>query len=280
MRFDPKKSFGHPVLRKNSSDYIESDISSSIELINQEVSPDVYNLEYHVMLGVSEIRRGVQDRSLIVVVNVFCAKTMFRQSFITSELVGSLPLNVKNIRGDLDIDVEVVVNSESYELRSEKIHPEFGGSEALFTLKKGDLIAQAWPAKLFIDREVFQSVVSLFEWATQEDLPDGAWRMGVTEDSVKIEVNAEQRVVLTQGTTTKSGRALLLNAIFLPALVQLIQDAMFAEVDENVLWFKVLVMKLSSIGETLTKNSDPISLAQRLLKYPLSTVAQTGLWEH
>jgi hypothetical protein len=232
------------------------------------------------MLGVPEIRDGIKQGSLVIVVNVFCAKTMFRQSFYAGELNGLLPLNLKNIRGDLDIDVEVVAQVDGYDLRSTKFHAEFGGCDSFFKLRKGDLVAQAWPAKMFIEREVFQSVVSLFEWATNEELPDGMWRMGITDDSIKIEVNAQERQVLAQAQTTKHGRALLLNSIFLPALVRLIQDAMLGEMDENVLWFKVLQMKLQASGEVLTKNSDPISLAQTLLKYPLSTIAQAGLWEH
>lgn len=277
MRFDPKKSFGYPVLRKNSSDYINADISTSIELLETDGSTHVYDIEYHVMIGVREIKDAILSRELSLVVSFFCPKTLYSESFVTQDLNGRRPVDMRNIKGDLHINVEVIVNAESYSLVSDKFHPEFAESAKSFSLRRGDLVAQGWPEKLFIEREVFQSVISLFQWAPDDDIHDGVWKLGTTPDSVQIFANTKQISLLTAASNSKNGRAVLINAIFFPAIIQLIGQVMTGDFDDGDLWYKVLEMKLQSTGDVISSKSDPIELAQKLLKNPLSALNQTLL---
>jgi len=279
MRFDPKKSFGYPVLRKNSSDYVNADISTSIELLETDGSTHIYEIEYHVMIGVREIKDAILSRDLSLVVSFFCPKTLYSESFVTQELNGRRAVDMRNIKGDLHINVEVIVNSESYSLVSDKFHPEFSDSSKSFLLRRGDLVAQGWPEKLFIEREVFQSVISLFQWAPNDDLHDGVWKLGTTSDSVQIFANTKQISLLTAASNSKVGRAVLINSIFFPAIIQLIGQVMSGDFDDGDLWFKVLEMKLQSTGDVISPKSDPIELAQKLLKNPLSALNQTLLMD-
>lgn len=279
MRFDPKKSFGHPVLRKNSSDYVDADISTSIELLPTEESDNQYEIEYHVMIGVREIKDAIIKRDLVLVVNLFCPRTLYSESFITSDLTGRRAMDMRNVRGDLHINVEVIVNQPKFILQSTKFHPEFLSISNSYELTKGDLVAQAWPEKLFIEREVFRSITSLFEWSTNDDMSDGTWVMGITNDAIKIEINTRQRNSLLAAAGSPAGKAILLNSIFMPAMVTLISQAIANDFDENDLWYKVLEMKLNAMGEEINKNSDPIVLAQKLLKNPLSALNKTSLME-
>ena len=275
MRFDPKKSFGYPVLRKDSSDYINADISTSIELLEVQDSSHIYEIEYHVMIGVREIKDAILSRDLSLVVSFFCPKTLYSESFVTQDLNGRRPVDMRNIKGDLHIDVEVIVNSSTFNLKSSKFNTEFSQLSESFSLKRGDLVAQGWPEKLFIEREVFQSVISLFQWAPDDEMSDGAWRLLAKNDSVQIVANQKQIRYLTSAQLSKEGRAVLLNSIFLPAIVQLISTVVANEFDDSALWFKVLEQKLQATGDVITENSDPIALAQKLLKYPLGALNET-----
>lgn len=279
MRFDPKKSFGHPVLRKNSSDYVDADISTSIELLPTEESDNHYEIEYHVMIGVREIKDAILNRNLTLVVSFFCPRTLYSESFQTSDLNGRRVVDMRNIRGDLQINVEVIVSSPQFDLKSSKFHPEFQNASGSYELVRGDLVAQAWPEKLYIEREVFLSITSLFQWSTNDDMSDGTWAMAIAQDSIKIEVNTRQRNSLVLASNTKEGKAILLNSIFMPAMISLISQAMIGDFDDNDLWYKVLEMKLQAIGEQITNHSDPIVLAQKLLKNPLSALNQSCLME-
>jgi hypothetical protein len=275
MRFDLKKSFGHPVLRKNSSDYVDADISTSIELLPTEESSNLHEIEYHVMIGVREIKDSIIKRDLMLVVNFFCPRTLYSETFLTSDLTGRRVMDMRNIRGDLHINVEIIVNQPQFTLKSSKFHPEFMSISDSYELKKGDLVAQAWPEKLFIEREVFKSVTSLFEWTTNDDIPDGIWNMGITNDSIKIEANSSQKNILLKASVLSNGKGILLNSIFMPAMVSLISQAIAEECDETDLWYQVLVAKLNAMGEVITSNSNPIMLAQKLLKNPLSALNKT-----
>jgi hypothetical protein len=275
MRFDPKKSFGYPVLRKDSSDYVSADISTSIELLETQDSSNIYEIEYHVMIGVREIKDAILSRDLSLVVSFFCPKTLYSASFITQDLTGRRPIDMRNIKGDLFIEVEVVVNSSTYSLKSDRFNPEFSALSESFVLNRGDLVAQGWPEKLFIEREVFQSVVSLFQWAPDDEMGDGAWKLLARNDTIQIVANQNQIRYLTSAQLTKEGRAVLLNSIIFPAIIQLISTVIADEFDDSALWFKVLEQKLQATGDVITENSDPIALAQKLLKNPLATLNET-----
>ena len=54
---------------------------------------------------------------------------------------------------------------------------------------------------------------------------------------------------------------------------------MSGDFDDGDLWFKVLEMKLQSTGDVISPKSDPIELAQKLLKNPLSALNQTLLMD-
>jgi len=275
MRFDPKKSFGYPVLRKDSSDYVGADINTIIELIATEDSTHLYEIEYHIMIGVQEIRDAILSRDLALVVSFFCPKTLYSESYVTQDPNGRREVDMRNIKGDLFITVEVIVSSPTFNLKSTKFHPEFLASSENFLLQRGDLVSQALPVKLFIEREVFQSVISLFQWAPRDDMSDGTWKMGCSPDSVQIYANPKQIRLLTAAQNSKEGKALLINAIFFPAIINLISQVIAGDYDENDLWFKVLEMKLQVTNDRITEGSDPIELAQKLLKNPLSALNQT-----
>jgi hypothetical protein len=100
-------------------------------------------------------------------------------------------------------------------------------------------------------------------------------KLVITPTKIKIQINQKQRNLLINASNSKEGRAVLLNTIFFPALVQLINLAIAGDYDENDVWFRVIEMKLNALNKSLTPNSDAIDLAQLLFKKPLSALNQT-----
>ena len=137
------------------------------------------------------------------------------------------------------------------------------------------MVAQAWPEKIFIEREIFTSITSLFQWSTNDEIEHGEWRLVITPSAIKIQINSRQRNILLNSSNSKEGRAVLLNAIFFPALVQLLNSAISGDYDENDVWFRVIEMKLNALNVSISANSDPIELAQLLFKKPLVALNQT-----
>lgn len=273
MRFDEKKSFGYPVLRKFSNDYVGADISSSIELIIPETRDDLCRLEYSVLIGVSEIKDALRIKDLGLVVSIFCPKTLYSKSVFVFELMGQIEIDANNLRGDVFINTELVVAKDSYLLSSTKIHPEFGINS--FQLSEGDLIAQAMPQKLFIEREVFQPVTSLFQWVPTEEIQIGEWRLDWDEQAIKILLHPIQQQKLNMACEGPEGRAILLNSIFMPALIKLIDAIVRQEADQEDLWVKVICAKSANLGIDVSESTNSLELAQKLLKLPLSVLNKT-----
>jgi hypothetical protein len=273
MRFDLKKSFGYPVLRENSEDYLDSTIKTSFTLTQVPESNSEFFLDYDVVIGVDEIIESINSRDLILIISCFCPKTLHSISINSFDLNGRSLIDMRDFRGDIRIETEIVVNSNEYLLNSKKFHQEYGVNT--FTLTRGQVVAQAWPEKVFVEREIFTSISSLFQWSTNDELEDGLWKMVVTPSKIKIQINQKQRNLLINSSNSKEGRAVLLNSIFFPALIQLINYAIAGDYDENDVWFRVIEVKLSSMNKVIGPNSDPIELAQSLLKKPLSNLNQT-----
>jgi len=273
MRFDLKKSFGYPVLRKFSEDYINSNISSSIELIVPENLNELCCLEYAVLISVEELKAALQKRDAGLLINISCPKTLFSFSVILYESSGSIQIDTKDLRGDLNINIELVVTSESYNLSSPNIHPEFAGKD--FQLCNGDLLAQFMPQKLFIEREVFQPLTSLFQWIPSDAIPVGEWRLDWDDKTIKILINPIQQQKFNMASEGPEGRSILLSAIFLPAVIKLIDAIIRDEVDQDDLWVKVLLTKSIGLGVELNKNTNSLDLAQKLLQFPLSALNKT-----
>ena len=273
MRFDLKKSFGYPVLRDSSEDYIDSSINTLISLSEVFDSRNQFNLEYSVTIDNAEIVNAISNKDLLIVITCFCSKTLHSISIKSFELSGKQLIDMRDFRGDVKIDSEIVVNSSNYVLHSLKFHPEFGSKS--FNLVKGQVVAQAWPEKIFIEREIFTSITSLFQWSTNDEIEDGEWRLVITPTAIKIQINSTQRNILLNSSNSKEGRAVLLNAIFFPALVQLLNSAISGDYDEHDVWFRVIEMKLNALNVSISANSDPIELAQLLFKKPLVALNQT-----
>jgi hypothetical protein len=273
MRFDLKKSFGYPVLRENSEDYLDSTIKTSFTLTQAPESNSEFFLEYDVVIGVDEIIESINSRDLILIISCFCPKTLHSISINSFDLNGRSLIDMRDFRGDIRIETEIVVNSNEYLLTSKKFHQEYGVNT--FTLSRGQVVAQAWPEKVFVEREIFTSITSLFQWSTNDELEDGLWKMVVTPSKIKIQINQKQRYLLINSSNSKEGRAVLLNSIFFPALIQLINYAIAGDYDENDVWFRVIEVKLNSMNKVIGPNSDPIELAQSLFKKPLSNLNQT-----
>ena len=134
MRFDLKKSFGYPVLRDSSEDYIDSSINTLISLSEVFDSRNQFNLEYSVTIDNAEIVNAISNKDLLIVITCFCSKTLHSISIKSFELSGKQLIDMRDFRGDVKIDSEIVVNSSNYVLHSPKFHPEFGSKS--FSLVK------------------------------------------------------------------------------------------------------------------------------------------------
>jgi hypothetical protein len=273
MRFDPKKSFGYPVLRRNSDDYVDASITASVDLIPSDSgSPTEFVADYSILVGVPELLHAVKNREVSVVIQFFCPKTFYSDRLITQELRGHKAIDMSGFRGDLLIAVELVICSDEFTLQSSKVHPEFGGEHAKFSLKKGDLVAQPEPLSIHIERESFKPVSSLFKWVQDESIEEGHWQMDTSGDYVNITISPSQEKFIAVGQSSAEGKGILLNAIFLPAVSKLIEFAV-KDPDSELLWSKTIIQKLIDMGFDLKKADafadESIKYAQILLQQPL-----------
>jgi len=272
MRFDPKKSFGYPVLRQHSDDYVEAGFTTSVELVEVDnAGKQGFNADYLIMVGVPEIRDAIREGKAQLVISLFCSKTYYSETLITNDLKGHKAVDLAGVRGDLQINAEIVVATDEFELRADKIHPEFGGSSAKFKLRRGDVLAQAAPLKVFIERELFKPLEALFRWTEDLEAKTGQWKMDWSGDYVNISTSKEQLRLFSIWMGSDLGKAILMNSVFMPAMAKLIEQVV-AEPESEELWAKTIIQKLSNINVDVDKphlSDESLTYAQLLLQQPL-----------
>jgi hypothetical protein len=185
MQFDLLRAFPYPVLRPNIDDYIDGDIQATVTLEQRPDSLDV-RAEIQFAVSVPEITELVTEGSALYSVVFACRDTYFRQAITSSaaKFVHDFPSGM--LRGEVLIYPYVVAAKPINSFVCPWINPEFGTGP--FTFPEGSVLALDQPWAIYIDREAFKPISSIFVLLSNENLTGYEWRIDANSEKVRIEV--------------------------------------------------------------------------------------------
>ena len=276
MRYEPNKAFPHPVLRPLIDDGQSADFPGFgfQTVVEPEVSQDGAHIELGIAFEIKhpDIVRAIESGQAEFAVLVYCSSTYYR-TYIGS----SKPrLTVKIAAGDVDRSVElrpsvVVTNGiESYDPNGR--HEELLGRT--YQVRAGSLLAQDYAVDFPAGREYLRPITSIFQIAPDPGQPIGQFDIRVG-DPVQIIVNPEDASKLAAARRSGVNLPTLMNAIYLPAVMALLSEAIMLEEDDAFRdrWFDVVQYKALASGLDWDQLGDGrISLwhaAQTLLEDPV-----------
>jgi len=270
MKFDPQKSFGHPVLRPGSEDYVHADFQSGIGFGINEKNENQYLLSYDVAIGVKELRDLITAKRGAVQIELNCRTTFYSRVYEINFLKGAVPIEANLVRGGLEICCYVTAKKIIAGFTSPKINSEFG--KGAITFPRYAVLACEAPIYYWVDREAFRNITSIFDYGQDPELSEGVWRLNLEEDRVQIILSPNQLAILKQAQNSKQNQAIILNAIIFGAVVEIVNTLKVKNDFVGRRWAQNVLAKCSALGVQLGDSANAIDVAQKLMSKPLATL--------
>jgi hypothetical protein len=266
MKFDKSKTFPYPVLRPYSDDYVEGEFQSTVSLTIEDGSVKV-SCSY--LTSSVELQQLITDQKAQFVSIVSCRETYFRQTLRTSNSDLETTISTDDLRGEVFIDSYIVATKEIKNFVSPDINPEF--EQKRFNFKPGEILAQEETQAVYIERDLFRPISSVFELVKNDALSGGEWRVSLEQDHVQISVSPSMKGNIDNSRSSSAVKSVLINSIYHAAVTHAIQQLKDGNDYADLKWAGVMTRQLHNQNIDLIK-TDAYLIAQKLMKHPLSVL--------
>jgi len=266
MKFDRSKTFPYPVLRPYSDDYVDAEFQALTEFIIEE---NGIKARSSYQTSSFELQQQIALGSAKYVSIISCRETYFRKVFATSDELHETILDADALRGEVTIEAYIVAVKQIKNYGSPDINPEFGKKR--FNFSPGEILAQEETHAIYIERDLFRPISSVFELVQNESLTVGEWRVALEQDNVQIQVNPVLKENIDNSRSGALCKSVLINSIFFAAVVHAVQQLKDSGDFEDLKWAKVMGRQIHNHHIDLS-NTDAYVTAQKLMKHPLSVL--------
>lgn len=263
MKYDKQKAFPYPVLVGYCDDYIDGEFQTIPDFT---VENDAINVSIIYQLSSEAMLDQIEQGNAAFATTISCRETYFRCTLTTAERFQAKEFSSSQLRGEVKADSYVVVLKHIDNFGSQDINPEFGPGP--FVFEPGHILAQSEPQVVFLEREMFNPLTSVFELVKKNDLPDNKWSVFFDEDHIQIEVSPKMKEILDNARNTRRNKIILLNSLYFAAVMEAIQSIKNKGGHEDKKWHQVIEKKAHNIGCDL-ESQEAHMAAQTLMRHPL-----------
>lgn len=269
MQFDLLRAFPYPVLRPQVDDYIDGDIQVTVDFSpSSDNSQLVASISF--LVSVPELIEEVKSGRARFVVIFACRDTYFRLTHETDQECSTVAFPTGTLCGEVRISPYVVATRDIEEYKCRWINPEFGNGP--FRYELGSVLAVDEPQQVFIDRDMFQPLVSIFVLVKDDSVAESEWKIKATDEKIQILLNGSTKEKIDIARNVRSNQAVLMNSIYFCAVVYclaLIKNG--REEVENARWADILIQRCQNAGIDIEGN-DEYLVAQKLMKNPFGLI--------
>ncbi|MDX8455964.1 hypothetical protein RFM98_24830 [Mesorhizobium sp. VK9D] len=268
MQFDSLRAFPYPVLRPDVDDYVDGDIQVTAEfepsMDGQEVVAEV---AFH--LSVEELRAEVEAGRAKYTTVFACRDTYFRHVHSSSDESFKVAFPAGRLRGEVQVFPYIASVKTITGYKSKLINSEFG--EGPFRYEIGSVLAVDRPQIIYIDRDVFKPLSSVFVLIGDDSIVGHEWQVRTTDDKVQICVSLELKELIDKARNNKAHRAVLMNSIYFAAVMQCISILKSGSEDNESRWAKVMRQKCHNDGINIDEH-DEYLIAEKLMRSPFQLI--------
>lgn len=272
MKFNPAKSYPHPVLRPNSSDYPRAEFQVELDL--KRIEGTTY-LRFAADFALSDpdlldlVHSGKAQYALLI----RCPKTHFRNidRGAKPELAGEIPDG--QLYGQTEFQPFLICMRNLSGFHAEGWHTDFTGMR--FDIPVGSVLAQDEPKEYWIDTVEESKIGSIFELGSNKNLDGGTWRARLDDHRVMLEMSKDDHDRFLEARGRADGTpeaAYIMNSIYLPALVWVLEQADRDKDGEydDFRWRRALAKRLEDhdCKKLGSESADRLEDAQKLLEEP------------
>lgn len=266
MKFDRSKTFPYPVLRPYSDDYVDAEFQALTEFV---IDDEGIRAKSSYQTSSFELQQQIALGTARYVSIISCRETYFRQVFSTGDEFHEEILDADALRGEVVIEAYIVAVKPIKNYGSPDINPEFGKKR--FNFSPGEILAQEETHAIYIERDLFRPISSVFELVKNESLATGEWRVSLEQDNVQIQVNPLLKENIDNSRSGTICKSVLINSLFFSAVVHAIQQLKESGDFEELKWARVMERQIHNHHIELA-TTDAYVIAQKLMKHPLSVL--------
>ena len=266
MKFSTDMRYPHPVLSESTSDFAVGRFECSFE--QNSTKTGELRLSSNIDVTRPSLRSLIAEQRAALGFYIVCRPTFFNvlqevhfghgeQYFALSDLFGMVQIRPV---------IWTLVAIDSF--IDEDFDADFGRSIAV---AKGAILALGAEFRFSVERQKFRPFETIFDLAKSTATAEGI--VEVDPDGERITLRARDKTFqeISNMRNTKDGRILLLNGVYLPAVMEVITQLQASRQSfATRKWYRVFMAKCDEAGIDLaSENTSPFKAAQTLLNRPL-----------
>ena len=269
MRINEQMRFPYPVLWAPTTDYANSEFAANLHF-QENLNTGQLTLNYSMLLNEPSLQKLLEGRRAAVGLFVSCGETYYNTLLPISFPNGMLDISAGQLKGRVVIRPLIWAVERVTSFRSPNLHAEFGGGA--LTFPKGGILALTDEIVIHVGREKLQKMGSIFALSVDDSVPPDQILVQLEGENIKIVAARAvcEKVHALRGTA--SGRAVLLNGVYLPALMEVLASLREDEERyEGKRWHRVFTARMDHLGIKV-ESGGYLENAQRLLNSPFGRI--------
>jgi hypothetical protein len=266
MQFDRERAFPHPVLRPDVDDYTDGDFQVTVDFRPDESDMAISAL-FQYALSVPEIVGEISAGNASFAVVVSCRETYYREVLFGQNHAIEYRFPGGSLRGEVETNSYVVCTKKIECYYSKLINEEFGPGP--FSFEPGAVLAVDEPKVIYVDRDVFKPITSIFELVMDDNLTGSEWRLRFNQNKVSIALGPRLKEKIDVARSSTRNKAVLINSIYFASVMQCVRHLRDGTDYDDYRWAHVMRQQCHNLGIDL-EGAEEYLLAERLLKFPVS----------
>ena len=213
-----------------------------------------------------EIANEIEAGNARFVLVVACRDTYSRFVIETRESKISREFPIGSLRGETEINPYIVAEKDIPDFSCKLINKEFGNGPFFF--EKGAVLAIDEPTLVYVDRDLFKPITSIFQLVVKESIGLNEWQLDCSGDYVRIQLSPKFKERIDAARNNSRNRAILINSIYFAAVMQYIRYLKDTEYDGNR-WSHIFRQQCHNHNLSLETHAEYM-IAETLLKCPLA----------
>jgi hypothetical protein len=265
MRFDPQKAFPYPVLRSDINDFTAGDFQVTVDFKHSDDRKSI-TVEGSQFLSVPEIKAQIDAGKANYVALISCRETYFRETILTQKTTFKRTYASGAFRGEVTVLPFVAAVAPIDDFSSPDINSEFAKSS--FDYSIGEILALDQPKVIYVDRDLFKPVSSVFEIVHAEGMSGYEWRLDFDQPKVQIQLSHVAKDTVDAARNSTNDRAVLINSLYFSAVTEAVQRLKETEEYDHLRWARVIRQKCHNMAIDLNSHDSSV-IAQKLLQSPM-----------
>lgn len=265
MKLSEAFRYPHPVLSETSGDYIQDSLELVLE-VDEQPQNGALTMRYDLKIDSVTIHRELELELAAPFLSVVCRDTFYSEFIPIQPGKGDVKIGGGWLCGAVAVRAVVVRLADGY-IEASGLQSDYSTSK--FGVKAGALLGWTVPLRFSVGMDKLAPMESVFKLSRDESLPKDA--IGVSPDGDYISIRAPDELLQTISAlrSTKSGQSVVLSAVYMPAIMSVLESLKDDGSYEGQRWHRILTAKAQSLGLDLTRE-DSLSSVQMLLKGPLA----------